>query len=217
MLPKVVDQIIEALSYFLIKTDERYYPVGTIYETVLSVNPNNILGFGTWEEFGSGRVLVGVDTTQTEFDEVKKTGGAKTVTLTANQMPSHTHTGPSHTHTGPNHSHTQPAHTHTFSGTIGSNTHNHGLKNYGSKAASGTGAMRVGSGGSDVAGNTVSDHTHTHTISGTIGSGGNQNTGNAGTGNTGASGTGATGSAGGGQAHSNLQPYITCYRWVRTA
>ena len=31
------------------------------------------------------------------------------------------------------------------------------------------------------------------------------------------SGTGNTSSTGGGQAHNNLQPYITCYMWLRTA
>lgn len=66
------------------------YPVGSIYMSVNSTNPGTLFG-GTWEAWGSGRVPVGIDTTQTEFDAVEKTGGAKTHTLTVNEMPSHRH------------------------------------------------------------------------------------------------------------------------------
>lgn len=38
-----------------------------------------------------GRVIVAADSTQTEFDTLGETGGAKTVTLNESQMPSHTH------------------------------------------------------------------------------------------------------------------------------
>lgn len=47
---------------------------------------------GTWVAWGAGRVPVGVDTGQTEFDTVEETGGAKTHTLTIGEMPSHNHT-----------------------------------------------------------------------------------------------------------------------------
>lgn len=46
-----------------------------------------------------GKVVVGVDASQTEFDDLGETGGEKTHVLTETEMPSHTHTGPSHTHT----------------------------------------------------------------------------------------------------------------------
>jgi microcystin-dependent protein len=39
-----------------------------------------------------GRVPVGLDSSQTEFDTLGETGGEKTVTLTAAQMPVHNHT-----------------------------------------------------------------------------------------------------------------------------
>ncbi len=64
------------------------YPVGSIYISVNNVSPQTFLG-GTWESFASGRTLVGVDTSQTEFNSVSKTGGAKTHTLTVAQMPQH--------------------------------------------------------------------------------------------------------------------------------
>ena len=46
---------------------------------------------GTWEVFGKGKTLVGVDPNDTDFKTVNKSGGTKTVTLTANQMPKHDH------------------------------------------------------------------------------------------------------------------------------
>ena len=46
---------------------------------------------GTWVAWGSGRVPVGVDTSQTEFETVEKIGGEKEVTLTKEQIPSHNH------------------------------------------------------------------------------------------------------------------------------
>lgn len=46
-----------------------------------------------------GRVPVGYDTGQTEFDTVGETGGEKTHVLTSAEMPSHTHVQNSHAHT----------------------------------------------------------------------------------------------------------------------
>lgn len=61
------------------------YPVGCIYTSIVSTNPNTLFGFGTWAAFGAGRVLVGLDSGQTEFDTVEETGGNKTLDI------SHTH------------------------------------------------------------------------------------------------------------------------------
>jgi len=47
-----------------------------------------------------GRVPVGLDSSQTEFDAMAETGGAKTHTLTTAQMPAHIHTSPNHSHKG---------------------------------------------------------------------------------------------------------------------
>ena len=44
--------------------------------SVNSTNPSELFG-GTWETWGSGRVPVGIDTTQTEFSEIEQTGGYK--------------------------------------------------------------------------------------------------------------------------------------------
>ncbi len=77
------------------------YPVGAIYLSVNNVNPSTLFG-GTWEQV-KDRFLLGAGNTYSNGS----TGGASTVTLTANQMPSHTHTQASCTNPG-NHSHTIP-------------------------------------------------------------------------------------------------------------
>lgn len=68
------------------------YPIGCLYFSTNSTNPATSLGFGTWSAFGAGRVPVGYDSGQTEFDTDEETGGAKTVTLSESEMPSHAHT-----------------------------------------------------------------------------------------------------------------------------
>ena len=68
------------------------YPVGSIYTNATnSTNPGTLLGFGTWAAFGAGRVPVGIDSGQTEFDTAEETGGAKTHTLSTAEIPSHYH------------------------------------------------------------------------------------------------------------------------------
>lgn len=62
------------------------YPIGSIYESTVNTNPQEYFG-GTWEAFGAGRTTVGVDAEQTEFNQVKKTGGSKAQTLTQAQLP----------------------------------------------------------------------------------------------------------------------------------
>ena len=68
------------------------YPVGSIYMNATnSTNPATLLGFGTWSSFGAGRVLIGIDSSDTDFDTAEETGGSKTHTLTTAQLPSHRH------------------------------------------------------------------------------------------------------------------------------
>lgn len=54
------------------------YPIGAIYISANNTNPANLFG-GEWIEFAKGKTLIGVDTTQTEFNTVLKTGGSKTM------------------------------------------------------------------------------------------------------------------------------------------
>jgi microcystin-dependent protein len=80
----------------------RMWPVGSVFVSTVDTNPAELLGFGVWSAFGAGRVLVGLDAGQAEFDALGETGGVKDVTLSAAQsgLPAHTHgvTDPGHTH-----------------------------------------------------------------------------------------------------------------------
>jgi len=68
-------------------TLQKVYPVGSIYmNATSSTNPATFLGFGNWSAFGQGRMLVGINGADADFNAPGKTGGAKTVTLTNEQM-----------------------------------------------------------------------------------------------------------------------------------
>lgn len=126
------------------------YPVGSIYMSVNNTNPSTFFG-GTWEAWGAGRVAVGVDTADTDFNAVEKTGGEKTHILTESEMPKHSHGLPTF-YSNPEKENI------TFADTAFN----------ADKASDGN----VSNGGQVI-------------------------------------------STGGGQAHNNLQPYITCYMWKR--
>lgn len=68
-----------------------FMPIGYIYMSVVSTSPATLFG-GSWSRIAQGRVLVGQDSTQTEFDTAEETGGEKTHTITASELPAHTHT-----------------------------------------------------------------------------------------------------------------------------
>jgi len=87
------------------------FPVGSIYLAVVSTNPNTLLGYGTWASIGAGRVLVGVDTGDADFNTVEETGGAKTKAISAHSGTAvDAHASHTHNYTEvPNHVHTQRA------------------------------------------------------------------------------------------------------------
>lgn len=60
---------------------QKMYPIGSIKMSTIPDNPSTYLGFGTWVEWGSGRVPVGVNASDTDFNTVEKTGGSKTINL----------------------------------------------------------------------------------------------------------------------------------------
>lgn len=57
---------------------EQCYPIGSIYQSTEPTNPATFMG-GVWERFGNGRVLVGADETDADFNAANKTGGNSTV------------------------------------------------------------------------------------------------------------------------------------------
>lgn len=64
---------------------DNVYPVGSIYMSVNSTNPENLFG-GTWEQI-QGRFLFGMNSSY----PAGSTGGEITHKLTANEMPTHAH------------------------------------------------------------------------------------------------------------------------------
>ena len=62
------------------------FPIGQIVIKGDNEDYSNWLGF-TWERTAVGKVLVGIDNTDTDFNTIGKTGGAKKVTLTKNDLP----------------------------------------------------------------------------------------------------------------------------------
>jgi len=77
----------------MIAQDDRYCPVGSLREFGVSTNPNILMGFGTWELYGVGRVTVCIDTSDTNFDTLGEEVGESAHLLTASEsgLPSHNH------------------------------------------------------------------------------------------------------------------------------
>lgn len=67
------------------------YPIGSLFFSSLPDDPAGTLGYGSWESYGTGRVVVGVDPGQPEFETAGMTGGEKTHTLTTAELPGHAH------------------------------------------------------------------------------------------------------------------------------
>ena len=82
---KVIQQLSTTNINSLLST---IYPVGSIYLSMNSTNPNIFFG-GTWTQISQGKMLIGVDTNDTDFNAAEKTGGEKTHTSTIAEMPKH--------------------------------------------------------------------------------------------------------------------------------
>lgn len=106
------------------------FPVGAVYINVTGVNPATELGYGTWSAFGAGKVLVGYDSGDTDFDTAEETGGAKTKSISAHSgtavadHAAHTHSVTSNVtvdnHADHVHEYSEVV-THTHSVNVGSN------------------------------------------------------------------------------------------------
>ena len=181
---------------------DSFYPVGSIYLSVKNENPSSKFG-GTWVAWGSGRVPVGVNSSDGNFNSVEKTGGSSThthtisvgsksaftsgsTTLSTSQIPSHTHSGT--TGVGSTNS------MRVVSSAGGSCLPNH-TTGYG-------GGSYVDRSGQNFPG---SSHYHQFTTNATGGSGGHTHS------------IPAHNHTASSISVSTLQPYITCYMWKRTA
>ena len=157
------------------------YPVGSIYMSVDPRNPKDFLG-GTWVEWGAGRVPVGVNSSDTDFDTAEKTGGEKTHRLSVDEMPWHDHSGTNST------VETQTIHTRPTGGALLPL----GISTYTVKYD-------------------VNEQTQEYMVSPAGGQTLSVDNGTVINSQYGVRPNGL------GVAHNNLQPYITCYMWKRTA
>lgn len=164
------------------------YPIGSIYMSVRDTNPADFLG-GTWERWGQGRVPVGVDENDTIFEEAGKEGGEQKHRLTIDEMPNHRHLG-------------QYTKTRTYT------THAQTPTDPPSQAIE----VYQGTREVEVQYNVVKDNVST-TAFYTSGSGATSDIFYS----EKVTSTYGVADNGGDIAHNNLQPYITCFMWKRTA
>lgn len=147
-----------ATTAFVTTALQALYPVGSIYINAgVSTNPGTLLGFGTWTAFGAGRVMVGLNGSDTSFDTLEETGGSKDAIAV------------SHTHTGT----TASGGTHTHSALFGySNDHDYFGNGVSSFTVNGAGAT---SQNYDSPTQSAGAHTHTFTTDSAGSSGTNAN------------------------------------------
>jgi len=143
-----------ASTAFVVTALQALYPVGSIYINAgVTTNPGTLLGFGTWAAFGAGRVLVGLNGSDTLFDALEETGGSKDAVVVS--------------------------HTHPFSGTTASNgEHQHAIPHAFDSATAGD--YISGNDGDNTQPGTSSPTAlagaHTHTFTGTTDSTGSSGT-----------------------------------------
>ncbi|EAX78471.1 hypothetical protein TVAG_122150, partial [Trichomonas vaginalis G3] len=84
-LPSMLDSKADKTELQTLKTQilETLYPIGSIYTSMNSTNPETVLGFGAWEQI--------VDKFLYCANSSKETGGSKKITEA--NLPPHTHTG----------------------------------------------------------------------------------------------------------------------------
>ena len=134
------------------------YPVGSIYmNAAVSTNPATLLGFGTWVAFGAGKVPIGLDATDSDFDTVGETGGTKDAII-----PTHNHAA------GTLATDSQGSHQHTKASGVGAST-------AGSTPALFAGLLGGFSGTANLT--TDSQGSHVHSISGSTANEGESATG----------------------------------------
>lgn len=71
----------------ILEDNKKKYYIGKIIMDTSNINPATYLGFGTWEQWGAGRVAVGVDVNDVDFGFAEKTGGEKEHKLTEQELP----------------------------------------------------------------------------------------------------------------------------------
>ena len=123
-------------------TFDMIYPIGSIYMSVISVDPNVLFG-GTWEKL-ENNFLIGASSSYV----VNSTGGNSSITLSTSNMPNHTHSFSATTGSSGSHSHTIGRDFDGAAGSARSTVHAQGVS------------------GAQYTSATSTDGSHTHSVSG---------------------------------------------------
>ncbi|MGL5013662.1 MAG: phage baseplate protein [Bacteroidales bacterium] len=167
------------------------WPVGSIFMTLDARDPKDIFGFGNWEKFAQGRVIVGVGTSTDTNNETpalfanEGKGGNYNTKLEEKNTPKHSHAaGTLKAEGSGDHDHTVDLRVHSYA-VVNNNDWvvPHGDIAGEDRRFQNTQGAKTTKGGGQ----------HSHTL------------------------TGATESFGSGEAFSNMMPYIGCNIWVRRA
>lgn len=224
-------QLLAALQSFKAEAILAAHPIGSLFWTSVDENPAVSLG-GTWKRITNRFVLAASDPAGTVTYANGATGGAATVTLTTEQIPSHTHTftGSSATTASQSTSTTGNESAHEKFSWTGSHGHQIASLNVDGGWGAAVGAKTSTAAGVLFAGDNAALNSRTAYID----SNKNYNPIIKTTSIT-ASGTctgdhthsyahthtltakGSNANTGGGQAHNNMPPYIAKFCWERTA
>lgn len=167
------------------------WPVGSVYITMDTRDPKVIFGFGEWEQFASGRVLIGTGSDKDDNKEAKLIalggkGGNYNETLSEKQIPAHKHSMAGVTvKTSPGGEHDHQIWSHDSTANDGGGGPNGEFV----KAWNLRGSYP--SGGAITGTDRAASHTHDATLEGEVSS------------------------VGGGEKHNNMMPYIGVNMWKR--
>lgn len=223
------------------------YPIGAIFMAIVSTNPNTLLGFGTWAAWAQGRVPIGVGTGSIVATFASRASNVITVTGLSNNSNNEFQTGQAVLYTAASGAMTGLTHNTTYylirvtnttfslattltnaqNGTVialssdGTGTQTFTLT-LTARAADETG------GEENHAMSATEELAHVHDLNVFSGTGNNGVAGVFGSGLSAASTGGSTftslttnlggaDSTGGNAAMNNMQPFVTCYMWKRTA
>ena len=92
-----VQTALTSLNSQLLAAISAIYPVGSIYSSTISTNPNTTLGFGTWTQFAAGRMMMGAGGA---FSPGTTGGSTDSAVVSHNHTATSIVTDPGHFHSG---------------------------------------------------------------------------------------------------------------------
>lgn len=210
------------------------YPVGSVYISTVATNPNTLFGVGTWSAFGQGRVLIGAGTGTIVATFASRASNVITVTGLTNAANNEFQTGQAVLYTAASGAMTGLTHNTTYylirtgnltfslasslanaqNGTvIALSSDGSGTQTFTLTLTARAGGDTGGEENHAMSSTELLEHTHTLNAMSPV----DNNYAPSGSTSTFYTQETTTGSKGGNVAMNNMQPFITCYMWQRTA